>query len=85
MEGFGGPGWNAEDVILAGTDENDRITLFYRELQESADFQFGRPWFAGKMSFAPEIHYNTEESEILISNPWTAEDWNKRQVSAQVY
>ncbi|KAB5589642.1 hypothetical protein CTheo_6915 [Ceratobasidium theobromae] len=79
MEGFGGPGWNAEDVILPGTDENDRVTLFYRDLQESADFQFGRPWFAGKMSFGPEIHYNADESERLIGNPWTAEDWNKRQ------
>jgi hypothetical protein len=83
MGGFGGPEWNAEDIILPGTDERDRVTLFYRDLQECGDFQFGRPWFAGKMAFAPEIIYDGDESARLFENPWTAEAWNERQVSVQ--
>jgi hypothetical protein len=85
MGGFGGPEWHAEDVVLPGTDGTDRVTLFYRDLQECGDFQFGRPWFAGKMSLAPEIHYDADELARLIDNPWTAEDWNERQVSKHIY
>jgi hypothetical protein len=81
MGGFGGPGWNAEDVVLPGTDNRDRVTLFYRDLQGCGDFLFGRPQFAGKIAFAPEIVYNTDESARFFENPWTAEGWNKRQVS----
>jgi hypothetical protein len=84
MGGFGGPEWHAEEVILHGTDNRDRVTLFYRDLQESGDFLFGRPWFAGKMAFAPEIHYNSDESAQLFDNPWTAEGWNEIQVSPQM-
>lgn len=81
MGGFGGPEWNVTDVIVPGTDEKDKVTLFYRDPQEGGDFLFGRPQFAGKMSFAPEMHYDNEETSRLFGNPWTAEDWNERQVS----
>jgi hypothetical protein len=84
MGGFGGPEWHAEDVVLTGTDNSDRVTLFYRDLQECGDFLFGRPWFAGKMTFAPEIHYDPDELARLFDNPWTAEEWNERQVSKYV-
>jgi hypothetical protein len=83
MDGFGGPEWNAEDLTLPGTDENDRVTLFYRDPEKCGDFLFGRPHFAGKMSFAPEFHYDAGESERLIGNPPTANHWNERQVSEQ--
>jgi hypothetical protein len=82
MGGFGGPEWHAEDVILPGTDEKDRVTLFYRDLEKCADFQFGRPWFAGKMKYAPEIHYDANEGARLYEHPCTAEEWNEEQVSA---
>ncbi|KAG9082132.1 hypothetical protein FRC06_005202 [Ceratobasidium sp. 370] len=78
MGGFGGPKWNAEDVVLPGTP-HDKATLFYRKLDECADSMFGRPQFAGKMMFTPEIHYNLDETTWLYNNPWTADDWNKRQ------
>lgn len=81
MNGFGGPKWNAEDIVLPGTQKADAVTLLYRDLQECGDFQFGRPWFAGRMSFAPERHYDADETTQLYENPWTAEDWNERQVS----
>jgi hypothetical protein len=81
MGGFGGPEWNVTDVVLSGTDEKDRVTLFYRDPQVGGDFLFGRPDFAGKMSFAPEFQYDTEDAERLIGNPWSADAWNERQVS----
>ncbi|KAF8593531.1 hypothetical protein BDV93DRAFT_452426, partial [Ceratobasidium sp. AG-I] len=81
MGGFGGPEWNVEDVSLPGTHKEDRVTLFYRDPQACGDFQFGRPWFAGKMTFAPEIHYDSDEAARLFENPWTADEWNERQVS----
>ncbi|KAG9090113.1 hypothetical protein FRC06_001220 [Ceratobasidium sp. 370] len=79
MGGFGGPEWHTEDIILAGTDEKDRVTLFYRDPEACGDFQFGHPWFAGKVSFAPEIRYDADENERLFGNPWTAEGWNEWQ------
>lgn len=81
MGGFGGPEWNAADVQLSGTDKRDTVTLLYRDPQEAGDFLFGRPHFAGKMSYAPEFQYDAEEAERLFGNPWTADSWNKRQVS----
>lgn len=79
MEGFGGPEWNAETITLSNAPQ-DKVTLLYRDLQECADFQFGRPQFAGSMVFGPEIHYDMDETNRLYHNPWTAEDWNRRQV-----
>ncbi|KAG9077654.1 hypothetical protein FRC06_008786, partial [Ceratobasidium sp. 370] len=79
MGGFGRPEWHAEDVRLPGADDKDIATLLYRDPQESADFLFGCLWFAGKMVFAPEIHYNTDEEERLLGNPWTANGWGERQ------
>ncbi|KAG9100287.1 hypothetical protein FRC06_004316 [Ceratobasidium sp. 370] len=81
MGGFGGPEWKACDIILPGTDAKDQVTLFYRDPQACGDFQFGRPWFTGKMSFAPEIHYDEDEYARLIDNPWKADAWNERQDS----
>ncbi|KAG9084396.1 hypothetical protein FS749_005263 [Ceratobasidium sp. UAMH 11750] len=78
MGGFGGPKWNAEDIILPGAP-HDKATLFYRKLDECGDFMFGRPQFAGKMTFAPEMHYDLDETTRLYDNPWTADDWNERQ------
>lgn len=71
MEGFGGPKWNAEDVLLSGADKRDRVTLFYRDPQEGGDFLFGRPHFAGKMSTAPEFLYDGDDATRLFENPWT--------------
>ncbi|KAG9091719.1 hypothetical protein FRC06_000442 [Ceratobasidium sp. 370] len=78
MGGFGGPKWNAEDVVLPGA-QHDKVTLFYRKLDDCADFMFGQPQFAGKMAFGPEMHYNSDETSRLYDNPWTASDWNERQ------
>ncbi|KAG8731261.1 hypothetical protein FRC10_001914, partial [Ceratobasidium sp. 414] len=78
MGGFGGPKWNVEDVVLSDA-RGDKVTLFYRNLQDCADFLFGRPQFAGKMTFSPEIHYDSDETTRLYENPWTADDWNERQ------
>ncbi|KAG8732993.1 hypothetical protein FRC10_000496 [Ceratobasidium sp. 414] len=81
MGGFGGPKWNAEDVFLSDAP-HDKTTLFYRKLDDCADFLFGRPQFAGKLAFGPEMHYNSDEATRLYDNPWTADDWNERQVSS---
>ncbi|KAG9088048.1 hypothetical protein FRC06_002250, partial [Ceratobasidium sp. 370] len=78
MGSFRGPKWNAEDVVLPGVP-HDKATLFYRKLDECADSMFGRPQFAGKMTFAPEIHYDLDETTRLYDNPWTVDDWNERQ------
>ncbi|KAG8690048.1 hypothetical protein FRC08_010693 [Ceratobasidium sp. 394] len=78
MGGFGGPKWNAEDIVLPGAP-HDKATLFYRKLDDCADFLFGQARFAGKMSFAPEKHYDGDETTRLYDNPWTADDWNERQ------
>ncbi|QRV72034.1 hypothetical protein RhiJN_00048 [Ceratobasidium sp. AG-Ba] len=83
MAGFGGPEWNVVDVTVAGAPK-DKATLFWRGLKDTADFQFGRPWFAGKMATAPERHYDSEELERLYENPWTADDWNERQKTLPV-
>ncbi|KAG8737646.1 hypothetical protein FRC10_007969 [Ceratobasidium sp. 414] len=80
MGGFGEPKWNAEDIVLPGAP-HDKATLFYRKLDDCADFLFGRPQFAGMMTFAPEMHYDLDETTRLYDNPWTADDWNERQVS----
>ncbi|KAF8606747.1 hypothetical protein BDV93DRAFT_436593 [Ceratobasidium sp. AG-I] len=79
MEGFGGPKWNAEDVLLSGADKRDRVTLFYRDPQEGGDFLFGRPHFAGKMSTAPEFLYDGDDATRLFENPWTADGWHEQQ------
>ncbi|KAG9122038.1 hypothetical protein FRC07_001749, partial [Ceratobasidium sp. 392] len=79
MKDFGGPEWKSEDITLSDTDPRDKATLFWRDLQDTADFMFGSPHFAGKMMYAPEIHYNADETARLYENPWTAEDWNKQQ------
>lgn len=81
MGGFGGPEWNAADVVVPGTEEKDKVILLYRDPQEAADFLFGRPQFAGKMSFGPEFQYDAAEAERIIGNPCTASAWNERQVS----
>lgn len=81
MGGFGGPEWNVVDVELPHTDKRDKVTLFYRDPQAGGDFLFGRPQFAGKMSCAPEFHYDSEETARLFTNPWTADGWSERQVS----
>ena len=81
MAGFGGPEWNTADVEVPGTDRRDRVTLLYRDPKVAGDFLFGRPQFAGKMSYTPEFQYDAEEAERLIGNPWTADAWNERQVS----
>ncbi|KAG9093482.1 hypothetical protein FRC06_011503 [Ceratobasidium sp. 370] len=78
MGGFGGPKWNAEDIVLSGAP-NNKTTLFYRKLDDCADSLFGQPQFAGKMTFGPEIHYDSDETTRLYDNPWTAGDWNERQ------
>ncbi|KAG8738804.1 hypothetical protein FRC10_006456 [Ceratobasidium sp. 414] len=78
MGGFGGPKWNSGDVVLPGAP-HDKATLFYRKLDECADFLFGQPRFAGKMSFTPEMHYDSDNTTRLYENPWTADDWNERQ------
>ncbi|KAG8707269.1 hypothetical protein FRC09_001928 [Ceratobasidium sp. 395] len=80
MDGFGGPEWHAEDITLAGA-EKDKETLFYRDIQACADFLFGRPYFAGKMAFAPEQLFDADDETRLYENPWTAEWWNKQQES----
>jgi hypothetical protein len=80
MEGFGGPKWHAEDIILPDAPK-DKVTLFYRDLQECGDFQFGRPWFSGKMDFGPQIVYKADDATRLYGNPCTADHWNERQVS----
>ncbi|KAG9095404.1 hypothetical protein FS749_010515, partial [Ceratobasidium sp. UAMH 11750] len=79
MKEFGGPEWNSEDIVLPDTDSKDKVTFFWRDLQDTADFMFGCPRFAGKMAYAPEIHYNADETTRLYENPWTARDWNERQ------
>ncbi|KAG8705804.1 hypothetical protein FRC09_002747 [Ceratobasidium sp. 395] len=79
MSGFGGPEWYSEDILLSHTHKDDRVTLFFRDIEKCADFLFSRPWFAGKMAFAPEKHYNSEETDRLYENPWTADYWNDRQ------
>ncbi|KAG8701101.1 hypothetical protein FRC09_005560 [Ceratobasidium sp. 395] len=78
MGGFGGPEWHAEDIALAEAPK-DKSTLFWRDLQECADFQMGQLRFAGKMSFAPELHLDADEATRLFGNPWTADDWHERQ------
>jgi hypothetical protein len=83
MEGFGGPKWYAEDITLSDAPK-DKATLFYRDLKECGDFQFGRPWFAGKMNFAPEIIFDSDDVMRLYENPWTTDEWNRRQVSSDV-
>lgn len=80
MEGFSRPKWYAEDIILPDAPK-DKITLFFCDLQECGDFQFGRPWFAGKMSFGPEMHFDSDNVTQLFANPWTGDGWNERQVS----
>ncbi|KAG8723018.1 hypothetical protein FRC09_005099 [Ceratobasidium sp. 395] len=79
MGGFGGPEWHAEDILLPHAHKDDKVTLFFRDLEKCADFIFGRPWFAGKMSFGPERHYDEDETTRLYDNPWTADYWNDRQ------
>jgi hypothetical protein len=83
MSGFGGPEWHAEDILLPHTQKEDRATLFYRNLEECGDFLFGRPRFAGKMAFGPEMHCDSDETTRLYENPWTADYWNNRQVCCQ--
>ncbi|KAG9097565.1 hypothetical protein FRC07_010779, partial [Ceratobasidium sp. 392] len=78
MAEFGGPEWNVEDIALTDAPQ-DKSALFFKDIQECADFQFGQARFAGKMSFAPEKHYNAEETERLFGNPWTADDWGETQ------
>ncbi|KAG8706724.1 hypothetical protein FRC12_005874 [Ceratobasidium sp. 428] len=78
MGGFGGPEWHAEDIALAEAPK-DKSTLFFRDLKECADFQMGQLRFAGKMSFAPELHLDADETTRLFENPWTADDWHERQ------
>ncbi|KAG8777229.1 hypothetical protein FRC12_000491 [Ceratobasidium sp. 428] len=78
MGGFGGPEWHADDIALAEAPK-DKSTLFWRDLQECADFQMGQLRFAGKMSFAPELHLDDDETTRLFGNPWTADDWHERQ------
>ncbi|KAG9118702.1 hypothetical protein FRC07_006660 [Ceratobasidium sp. 392] len=79
MGEFGGPEWHAEDILIPHAHKDDRVTLFFCDLEKCADFIFGRPWFAGKMSFGPERHYNEDETTRLYENPWTADYWNDRQ------
>ncbi|KAG9074521.1 hypothetical protein FRC06_010625, partial [Ceratobasidium sp. 370] len=79
MDGFGGPKWRMEDVILPDTDQRDRVTLFFRDPEACGDFLFGQPHFAGKMSFAPEFHYDADEAARLFENPWTADEFHERQ------
>jgi hypothetical protein len=80
MEGFGGPAWHTEDIMLPDAPR-DKITLFYRNLEECADLQFGRPWFVGRMDFGPQIVYSADGATRLYENPCMADDWNERQVS----
>jgi hypothetical protein len=80
MEGFGGPEWHAEDIVLPDAPK-DKVTLFYRDLQECGDFQFGRPWFTGKMTYGPTLVYAEDDTTRLYEGPETADSWNKRQVS----
>ncbi|KAG9121596.1 hypothetical protein FRC07_002390 [Ceratobasidium sp. 392] len=79
MKEFGGPEWFAEDIVLPHTRKEDKVTLFFRNLQECGDFLFSRPWFAGKMAFAPEKHFEMDDTTRLYENPWTADYWNDRQ------
>jgi hypothetical protein len=84
MDGFGGPEWHAEDVMLADAPK-DKLTLFYRDLQECGDFLFGRPTFLGKMAFGPEKLFEVDDQTRLYENPWTGDYWNERQVSIHIY
>jgi hypothetical protein len=83
MEGFGGPKWHVEDIILPDAPK-DKVTLFYRDLQECSDFQFGRPWFAGKMDFGPQVVYRVDDDARLYENPCTGDHWNERQASGKL-
>lgn len=42
-------------------------------VKEVGDSLFGRPQFAGKMSFGPEYHYDIGDTTRLFENPWTAD------------
>ncbi|KAG8731870.1 hypothetical protein FRC10_001395, partial [Ceratobasidium sp. 414] len=83
MEEFGGPEWHAVDVALAGA-EKDKATLFYRDIEACADYLFGRPLFTGKMAFAPEQLFDSDNETRLYENPWTADYWNQRQASLPI-
>ncbi|KAG9122594.1 hypothetical protein FRC07_000968 [Ceratobasidium sp. 392] len=80
MGAFGGPEWHVDDLALADAPK-DKGTLFFKDIQKVADFQFGQARFAGKISFAPEKHYDADDIDRLYDNPWTADDWGDRQES----
>jgi hypothetical protein len=80
MSAFGGPEWHVEDVAISEAPK-DKVIFFYKDLEKCADFQLGQARFAGKMSFAPEKHFDADDITRLYDNPWTADDWNERQVS----
>ncbi|QRV99071.1 hypothetical protein RhiJN_27090 [Ceratobasidium sp. AG-Ba] len=83
MDGFGGPDWYAEDITLASA-EKDKETLFYRDIQVCADFLLGWPYFAGKMAFAPEQLFASDDVTRLYENPWTADWWKQQQDSLPI-
>ncbi|KAB5588013.1 hypothetical protein CTheo_8545 [Ceratobasidium theobromae] len=67
-----------EDVILPDAPK-DKVTLLLHNLEECGDFQFGQPWFAGKMAFGAKKHFESDDATQLFETPWTLDGWNEQQ------
>ncbi|CUA77854.1 hypothetical protein RSOLAG22IIIB_06827 [Rhizoctonia solani] len=75
---FGGPIWHEVEVTLDDAPADTHI-LWYRDLEAVLDDLMGRPTLSGKMTYAPEIHHDSDDKTRRYSNVWTAKRWNRLQ------
>ncbi|KAG8732995.1 hypothetical protein FRC11_009448 [Ceratobasidium sp. 423] len=75
---FVGPKWHRRSVVLAEAPL-EKLPVLFRDVKEAGDWLIGDPRFVGKIAFGPELHMNLAETNQIIDNPHTADDFHEFQ------
>lgn len=76
IHGFGGPEWHAQEIRLPEAPDEELI-MWVRDIEHCADMLVGRPDLQGQVTFTPEIIYDGDDINQIISQMPTARRWHE--------
>lgn len=81
MNDFGGPRW---DELTVALDEapSEVHKMWYRNIEECADYLFSNPTFRGEMGYSPVEIRDPETQARIYNEVWTGKMWEELQVSS---